>query len=192
MSETTNIRSFRDEAINLLKEYEEIASKNTADALTYLKDKKDNSGFTKAELKSVYKITERIWSSLSSKMPPSSNSRVTRQKCNIHSKDHVRNYLSKLAATSIMKSSLHDLFQRFLQSDPSNKMGRTTFRKCLQEAFPDRFKKRTEDARCVLCPVSMSFSHSHVVYPQLIIYLLMLVDVVKLSARLSLPRTLRR
>ena len=50
----------------------------------------------------------------------------------------------------------------------------------------------TEDARCVLCPVSMSFSHSHVVYPQLIIYLLMLVDVVKLSARLSLPRTLRR
>ena len=35
-------------------------------------------------------------------------------------------------------------------------------------------------------------SQSHVVYPQLIIYLLMLVDVVKLSARLSLPRTLLR
>ena len=164
MSETTNIRSFRDEAINLLKEYEEIASKNTADALTYLKDKKDNSGFTKAELKSVYKITERIWSSLSSKMPPSSNSRVTRQKCTIQSKRFVRNFLSTLTENSVMKATVNDLFQGFHQSDPSNKMGRTTFRKCLQEAFPDRFKKRTEDARCVLCPVSMSFSQTLVVF----------------------------
>ena len=111
MSETTNIRSFRDEAIILLNEYEEIASKNTADALTYLKDKKDNRGFSKAELKSVYKISERIWSSLSSKIPPSIDSRVTRQKCTSHSKRYVRNFLSTLAENSVMKSSINDLFQ---------------------------------------------------------------------------------
>ena len=192
MSETTNMRILPDEAIILFKEYEEITSKNTADALTYLKDKKDNRGLSKADMKSVFKISERIWNSISCKKPPSVNFKVTRQKCNIHSKNNVRNYLSKVAATSIMKSSLNDLFQRFLQSDPSNKMGRTTFRKCLQEIFPSRFQKRTEDARCVLCLVLMSFSHSHVVYPQLSIYLLMLVHVVKLSAHLPLWRTLRR
>jgi hypothetical protein len=50
----------------------------------------------------------------------------------------------------------------------------------------------TEDARCVLCLVSMSFSHSHVVYPQLSVYVLMFVHVVKLSAHLPLWRKLRR
>ena len=50
----------------------------------------------------------------------------------------------------------------------------------------------TDYARCVRCLVPMSFSHSHVVYRQLSIYLLMLGHVVKLLAHLSLPRTLRR
>ena len=194
MSETTNNGRFRDEAtrIILLKEYEEVASKNTADAMMYLQDKKDNEGFSKADLKSVFKISDRIWKSLSSKTPPSNNSKVTRQRCTELSKRFVRNFLSTLAADSIMKSTLNDLFEGFYRSDPSNKMGRTTFRKCLQEAFPGRFKKSTDYARCVLSLVSMSFSHSHVVYRQLSIYLLMLGHVVKLLAHLSLPRTLRR
>jgi hypothetical protein len=62
----------------------------------------------------------------------------------------------------------------------------------LSQTLQEAAAMSTEDARCVLCLVSMSFSHSHVVYPQLSVYVLMFVYVVKLSTHLSLPRKLRR